>query len=92
MIRNTYRPNTLQMALAGLMMAARPINYEGTNAPRGRTDGTRKKKTVQVQGRHFVPRNISGVTPAQYRHQHMRNPEKALYQDTKERKRKWISA
>lgn len=40
----------------------------------------------------FRSRRTTGLTPAQYRHQHFANPRKAEYEALKVSKRKWISA
>lgn len=60
--------------LALLAMTAAPAFYEDGRTPRGRYGnyaGATRKGATHKHGKPFKPANLLGITPAEYRRQHL---------------------
>lgn len=88
--------NRLQSAFKSLFASAgmrmKPIYYPDGKSPRARNDerhksGKTRRGATHRQGAHFLGRRMLNITPAQYRHFHVANPEKAAREKMKAEKK-----
>ena len=70
-----------------IAMAMHPAKYPDGKTPKGRYDkknmGKTRKGAKHEKGKQFEPKQIFPVTPAQYRHRHLGNPQRAQIRKVK---------